>query len=539
MRNYLKVLFIIFLLGGFLRLYKLESYPPSIYWDEAAIGYNAYSIAQTGRDEYGVSHPILFKSFNDFKLPGYIYTDTIFVKLFGLSPTTTRLPSALFGALAPIAVFLIARKLFDEKTALIAAFFLAISPWHLQFSRAAFEATISFTLILFGIVFLIYGQKNKLMIPLAAVTFSLSLYFYLAARVIVPLIILSFILINLKKQRGNLNSYIIGFALAILISTPILLSAFSSSGLKHLKEVSLFEDRTLLNTYVEAGANDKNPLSKIFLNRRVPYMFESLHKYFSHYSPGFLFFGDDPNPRHHPPFQGNLYLYEIILLPLGFWNLLKAKNNQTKFFILSIFLISPIPAAFSKESPHSLRTMLMLLPLVLTSALGASYILKYILKKTGAKLIFAAIIILFFINYLYTYYKLYPIRDSAAWAYGYQQMTREVSKIQEDYDRIIVTGYYWKPYIYYLFFNNIDPEVYQKNPDIQLIGKYRFGTTFWDSGGKNLDEETIDQLLDKKTLVVLSPQEFLALKNKDRFKQLLSVNDYSNRNSIFLIGEWN
>lgn len=534
MKSHLKVLLIIFLLGGFLRLYKLESFPPSIYWDEAAIGYNAYSIAQTGRDEYGASHPILFKSFNDFKLPGYIYIDSIFVKLFSLSPFTTRLPSALFGTLAPIAIFLIARKLFDDKTAKIAAFFLAISPWHLQFSRATFEASISFTLIMFGIAFFIYGQKNKFLALIATGTFALSLYFYLATRIISPLIILSLFLIWRKEIRENIKSYIFGLAIAILIATPIIASTFSSSGLKHIKEVSIFEDKSLQITYVKALNNDNNPISKIFLNRRIPYLFESLHRYFSHYSPGFLFFGDDPNPRHHPPYHGNLYLYEIIFLPVGFWFLLKQKNNQTKFFIISLFIISPIPSAFSQESPHSLRTMQMLLPLVFTSSLGASHIFK----KAGTKLIFIPIMICFFINYIYSYYRLYPIRDSAAWAYGYQQMIKDVSKLENDYDRIIVTGFYWKPYIFYLFFDKVDPAVYQANWDVQSIGKYRFGTTFWDSGGKNLDDSSIDNLKSGKTLVVLSPSELQNLKNTDRFKQIQSFSDYSGQNSIFLIGKW-
>src|SRR3989344_3038162 len=94
-----KILIAIIIFAAFLRFYKLGSFPVSLYWDEAANGYNAYSIVKTKSDEYGTKLPLLFKSFNDYKLPGYIYTDAIVVKLLGLSEFSVRLPSALFGTL--------------------------------------------------------------------------------------------------------------------------------------------------------------------------------------------------------------------------------------------------------------------------------------------------------------------------------------------------------------------------------------------------------------------------------------------------------
>src|SRR3990167_5608828 len=103
------------LLAATLRLYKLNSYPVSLSWDEVAIGYNAYSISQTGADEYAAKWPLLFKSFNDYKLPGYIYTDALFIKLFGLSEFMVRLPSAIFGIIAVVTIYFLAKKLFEKS----------------------------------------------------------------------------------------------------------------------------------------------------------------------------------------------------------------------------------------------------------------------------------------------------------------------------------------------------------------------------------------------------------------------------------------
>ena len=94
------ILFVlIIILAFFLRFYRLGSNPPGLYWDEAAFGYDAYSLAKTARDHHGQFLPLFFESFGDWKLPGYFYLLIPSVKLFGLSEFAVRLPSALLGFL--------------------------------------------------------------------------------------------------------------------------------------------------------------------------------------------------------------------------------------------------------------------------------------------------------------------------------------------------------------------------------------------------------------------------------------------------------
>src|SRR3989344_741922 len=98
-------------LALFLRLWMLGSLPPSLSWDEVSTGYNAYSILQTGKDEWGFKYPISFRAYGDYKLPGYIYLDVPFVAMFGLNEWGVRLPSAILGVGLVVVVFLILRKL--------------------------------------------------------------------------------------------------------------------------------------------------------------------------------------------------------------------------------------------------------------------------------------------------------------------------------------------------------------------------------------------------------------------------------------------
>src|SRR4030042_964584 len=90
----------IILLAAFLRLNKLEGTPPSLTSDEASLGYNAYSILKTGKDEYGEFLPIIFKSFGDYKPGLYVYFAAPFIATFGLNEIAVRLPSAFAGVIA-------------------------------------------------------------------------------------------------------------------------------------------------------------------------------------------------------------------------------------------------------------------------------------------------------------------------------------------------------------------------------------------------------------------------------------------------------
>src|ERR1035437_1339725 len=157
----LLLLLLIIIVAAFIRLYQIGKVPASPDWDEAALGYNAYSIMLTGKDEYGKFLPVVLQSFDDYKPALYSYLVIPFIKIFGLSVVAVRLPSVLFGALSILAIFFIIKELFDKGVtvgnikidsdilALVTCFLVAISPWHIQFSRIGFEANVGLSFNLF------------------------------------------------------------------------------------------------------------------------------------------------------------------------------------------------------------------------------------------------------------------------------------------------------------------------------------------------------------------------------------------------------
>src|SRR3989338_5109749 len=107
------LLVIILAFALFLRLYQVSAIPPSLNWDEASLGYNAFSIAQTLRDEHGEFLPVArFIAFGDYKPPVYIYFAALAIKVFGLSDFSVRLVSALAGTGMVLLVYLISCELF-------------------------------------------------------------------------------------------------------------------------------------------------------------------------------------------------------------------------------------------------------------------------------------------------------------------------------------------------------------------------------------------------------------------------------------------
>ena len=228
------LLVIIIAISAFLRIINITNVPPGLYQDESAIGYNAYSILQTGKDEYGNSYPLYFKSFGDYKLPVYIYLTALSEKVFGLNEFAVRFPSILAGILAVLLIFLLVRYLSKNTTlALVTATVLALNPVHIFFSRAGFEVNVALTLALAGIYLFIFGvtEKRFSFIIFSILSFGLCLYSYNETRLIAPLFLIGLIILYWKKfKEFSLLYQGITFTVFLLTLIPFLLGFFSVSG---------------------------------------------------------------------------------------------------------------------------------------------------------------------------------------------------------------------------------------------------------------------------------------------------------------------
>src|SRR3989344_3424356 len=202
-----KIIFVlIIVLAIFLRFYRLNINPPSLYWDETAFGYDAYSILKTGRDHHGQFMPLFFESFQDWKLPGYFYLLVPSIKLFGLTEFAVRFPSALLSSFTIIVLFFLVKELTkNTNLALTSSLFLAISPWHIQFARGGFESSAGLFFTTLASLLFLRGLNKKISIYFfsSLILFTLSIYTYHAYRIFTPLLILGLLATNLKEIKRN------------------------------------------------------------------------------------------------------------------------------------------------------------------------------------------------------------------------------------------------------------------------------------------------------------------------------------------------
>ncbi len=363
MKNKIILAFVLFL---FLvsRIYKIADIPASVYWDEASIGYNAFSIATDLKDEWGDKLPLHFRAFGEFKLPVYIYSVAILVKVIGLNEYSVRLPAVLYSLGTIILVYFLTKKIMkDETTAILASFILSLSPWFFIFSRTGYEVTAGLFFFLLGTYLFSLIDKNKYLLLASTLSFILSFYSYNSFRIIIPIWMILLFVYSSKEFLKNRKYFLV-----LLISLVIFL----------LSLIPVYR----LYKFDSGGAR--------FAQVEISSKCDFIKNYFSHFTPEFLFTKGDTNPRSQIPGHGQLYLFEIPLLIFGLVAILRSKK-VIYFLPLILLLLAPIPAALTKESPHALRAILMAPMFAVISAIGIFWF-KDNVKKVGTTVIVFSIL---------------------------------------------------------------------------------------------------------------------------------------------------
>ncbi len=486
MRKYL--LLGIIILATILRLYKLASVPPSLYWDEASLGYNAYSILKTGSDEHGKFLPLTnFAAFGDYKPPGYIYATVPAIAVFGLSEFAIRFPSAFFGILTVLLTYLLAKKLFEkENIALLAAFFLAISPWHLQFSRGAFEANLGLFFSTLGIyLFVKFARGNKYWIFPSLLSFLAAMYTFTGQRLFVPFILTVLCVQFRNAVFKNLKVVVAGLFIAAILFWPLFKFATGTiEGRLRFNEVSIFNDLQPADESTRLRTKDNFAWwANIIHNRRLEYAHTYLTHYFDAFNPTFLFIKGDVNPRLSVQEVGELYLIDLPLILSGLYFLF-AKKSKYRFLIIAWLLISPLGPSTARETPHALRMIHILPTFQLIAAFGFFSLYERIKFRKAFTASVFLVLALSFIYYLDMYYVHWPINYSTQWQYGYKQAVQKTNSLYASADNIVVTKSLGRPYIYFLLYAKYDPRKFWQEGqvvrdkffflDVNGFGKYHF-----------------------------------------------------------------
>ena len=518
----LGILFLAFMLRGF----NIGNNPPSVYGDEISFAWNAWSILHTGADEYGITMPLQFKAFNDYKSPIPVYLLVPIFKLFGMNAWSLRMPVVIVSvATVWMTYFFLLelcrldreskRRIDPEIVALIAAGLLAINPWHIHLSRGYFEATLALLPFIAGVYFFLKGLRRPLFLYAASISFAISLYTYFTPRIVL-LLFLPFLFLYFKNQI-NLKRRTVWFAIGlfILLSIPLVKLALFDSGGHRM--IWLVQDR--LRQSAEIATHDlytaQGPfvVRKVLHNRYGVFIGRVVNDYLEHFSLNFWYLYGDNSLRY---FLGNMGMFHVFELPffiIGLWHILRYRARMAGL-LFGWLAITPIPTALVGRS-FAVRSIAMLpIPHIIAAFGVATVLTTFHNKKTFRALSGISIMFGFVIStgwYVARYHFDYP-RYGATWWGWENKAALDLAKEQESrYETIFISDFYTGAPLAYAFYNQLDPRLYRAalaNPikvaddrTVIKIGKYYFGSL-------DLDTKRVAQgVIPPKTLYIGRPEE--------------------------------
>jgi len=477
-------------LAAILRFWRLSEYPAGLHIDEASLGYNAYSLLKTGRDENGKFLPLHIDMFGDNRPAGYQYLDILPIKFFGLNEFATRFPSALFGALTSLVIFLLAREIFkNTSVGLLTAILLAISPWHVVIPRASAETIVALFLIIFGIYLWLNGDRRS--ITLGGLLMALSFFFYHTPRVFVPVLLAVLIfLFYLLEKKKNLQQILLVFGLLTFLSLFLIFGTKEGTG--RFQQVSIFhfpEIRLVLEEQIGEDGVVGLPVlaTRFFHNKLINYGFGYLKEYFRYFSFNFLFIEGGLPIWYQIPNMGLMYLAELPFFLIGLFSLANQAKKKRLLLIPLIWLVlGPTVASLTRDdTPNIQRSLVMLPALVMITAFGfyQGYIFaKKYLKKVIFHLGMGVLILGFIWNFSYFLHQYFVhAKIHRPWYRfeGFKEMVLKVNELAPKYEKVFISKAEGGVYMHFLFFSKIEPAEYQKlgspkDKDYGGFGKYIF-----------------------------------------------------------------
>lgn len=454
------------------RLYKLGEMPAGFYVDEAGQGYSAYSILKTGKDEFGKSFPIIFRSLTDFKTPIYIYLIVPLIPVFDLTPFTVRFPSFFFSILTIPVLFFLIRELLPKNLkfgiwhlAFTASLLLAISPWHVLFGRTNFECNIALFFLLGGTLAFYKSLKSPKMLILSALMFAIAIPAYHSQRIITPLMILILFLRYKKILLDKIHRpyLILGSLIGFIIMLPTLSIALTPGFLARASGLNIFSHaRQMPDGFIASYNGFLNPIinGSWFLSTR-----EFFSLYFSYFSPRYMFFLGDYGPRSSFPELSTFFLWQFPFYAWGLSTLLKDKKlGELKFFVIATLLISPIPAAVTRDPYTTIRALPLVIPQTTIISIGILNLHKSLKTKWSKYLGITFFVLLVIYSLLKLYSSVVILNEyyrAKYWDWGWREVTEVVNRLDPS-KPIVVDNARNDPELQIAFFLKYDPVKYQR-----------------------------------------------------------------------------
>lgn len=475
---------IIFLLGLFLRFYRLNLNIPPLYADE------------TGHYFY---HQITLADGLERFILKYISSTTW---LFGLSPLGARSLSAIYGSVIILAGYYFARVITKAsgsnlylRVALVNALLLALMPWNYMISRIG-HTHIPIVVLLALVHLLLYlnakSWRGKL---ISLIPYIVGGYFYPTLIIMAPLVL--FLPIKDLLLENSLNKKYLFPILGIIVIavTGIMIGKyqiFSNAG--RGLDLAIWRDvntpwqtdryRALSwnsePTLFSFGLPPEQLANKLVYNRAMANITTFTKNYLSFFTPDWLFLKGDAILRHSTSQVGAFYPFLIPFMLYGAFVFFSTASKKNKIIFLTWIVASPLPAAITKDGAgYLLRAVTMLPFLTYFCALGIVESFNLIKGKWRIPYgLLVALVGLYSAYYFFFgYFHVYPALSARSYEYGFKELS----------DFQVVNGNAPMLVIWDGYYHNTDFRFWQETPMDQykafklkeiVVGESHFNQTF-------------------------------------------------------------
>ena len=341
------------LLAAFFRLHRIDNLPPGDGYDPAFYGIDALEILEGARP--------VFLPTNYGREPLFSYAVALAFLLLGASTRAIHVTSAVFGILAVPAVYLVAEELFAEEDGLlgrfgglVAALMMAVSYWHLNWSRYGVRAILVPLFAAATLYFLWRGLRTGALLPflLCGVSLGVSMYTYQAARMLPVLVLVGFAAVAWDRgaiTRRDWRHFLIVAAVAMLIFAPlgVYFATHPDSSFHRIRDVLVIqgEQSTLSNL-------------RAVLNQTIDALLT------------FSFVGDS-RPYSTIPGRPSLNPFFSALFLLGIGVSLTRLRKPNHLFLLSWLGLMLVPAVLAGQGSAAKRAIGTLPAVAMLIAVGA------------------------------------------------------------------------------------------------------------------------------------------------------------------------
>jgi 4-amino-4-deoxy-L-arabinose transferase-like glycosyltransferase len=512
-------LILIILLGLSLRIFQLGNFPKTLYGDEQAFAWNAYSILKYGEDEYGVHMPLQFRSFDDYKAPIPVYLLVPFIKVLGLNAFAIRLPIAIASTLIVISVYFLVKMFFNRKISLLVSFLTGISPWLVHLSRGYFEATLALLFFILGVYFTLKNFASGRNIFFGMIFFALSIYSYFTPRILLPLFLPFLFFFGLNQIQNTQRQqfvfkWIKGVILLFLLSIPLLYATLFQKGFSRFDKLTGDTNTVVMQTVNRQRSTSRLPdFWKIALhNKATVWVGFIINNYLEHLSMNFWYLYGDNSLRYFLGNMGMFYLFEAPFLVIGLFTLWKEKRRAAILFTGWI-LLAPIPASIVGRS-FAVRSIAMLPAPFIIVSYGMYKAVDWIKSRTMKVFTVSVISIVIICSVgfvLIRYYFEYPVYAATWWGWENKAALDKAKENENQYDHIFISDFYTGAPLAFAVYSGYDPREFRyalENPvtmadnrHLIKLGKYYFGSLDIDAKRKQ------ENIIPPSSLYIGRPEE--------------------------------